>query len=190
MSIYKRIYDNLVNSHKDLKEEWKPVGSGLERHHILPRHSGGKNIESNYTYLTPREHTIAHFLLWKINGTIIDKRIAYLRKGYGWSFFGCTHSEETKEKMSKSAMGRKMSEESKKKLSELHRGRIYKEKFSHEHISRMRKKYKFINPQGEVIHIENLLKYCRENELNQAHMHGVWTGKRKQHKGWTSINSV
>jgi hypothetical protein len=141
MSIYTAIHNNLINSRKHLKEEWKPVGSGLERHHIKPRHIGGLDEETNYTYLTHREHIIAHWLLWKLYGRSED-RIAYLvmngrdiKVGY--------HSEETRRKMSEakkgtyipwnkgkktgdlcSRKGFKFSEESKKKMSESMKGRI------------------------------------------------------------------
>lgn len=65
MSIYFNIYYKLCESKKQAKTEYKPF-SGLHEHHILPKHSGGDNSESNLTYLTIREHIIAHFLLWKI----------------------------------------------------------------------------------------------------------------------------
>lgn len=61
----KTIYRNLCNQRKPLSEQYKPK-SGLHRHHIIPRHSGGLDEESNYTYLTAREHIIAHYLLWRI----------------------------------------------------------------------------------------------------------------------------
>lgn len=61
----KDIYHRLCESRKDLKEQWVP-GSGIHRHHVLPKHSGGEDEESNYTYLTIREHIIAHYLLWRI----------------------------------------------------------------------------------------------------------------------------
>lgn len=61
----KFIYKNLCESRKVLKKQWGP-GSGLHRHHIIPKHSGGTDDESNFTYLTPREHVIAHYLLWRI----------------------------------------------------------------------------------------------------------------------------
>lgn len=61
----KLIYRTLCESKKHLSEQWKPF-SGLHRHHITPKHSGGLDIESNYTYLTVREHIIAHYLLWRI----------------------------------------------------------------------------------------------------------------------------
>ena len=70
-SIYTRIYDNLVNGRKHLKEQWQPF-SGLQRHHIIPKHQNGPDEDWNFTYLTKREHVIAHWLLWKINGNPLD----------------------------------------------------------------------------------------------------------------------
>jgi hypothetical protein len=73
MSIYANVYYNLCNSKVNLFNEWKG-GSGLHRHHIIPKHSGGLDTEDNYTYLTVREHTIAHFLLWKMHRNPNDLR--------------------------------------------------------------------------------------------------------------------
>ena len=101
-SIYTRIYDNLVEKGKALKEQWEPVGSGLERHHIIPRHQGGTDDESNFAYLTRREHIIAHFLLWKINGHDGDRTAYKMMKGVTCypSRLGAKHTEETKQRMS------------------------------------------------------------------------------------------
>lgn len=77
MSIYNRIYVNLCEGRRNRKSEHGP-GSGLHCHHIVPRHSGGTDDESNLTYLTVREHIIAHFLLWKINGDENDLRSMYM----------------------------------------------------------------------------------------------------------------
>jgi hypothetical protein len=63
--MYLSIYYNLCNSKKQLKESWVK-GSNLHRHHIVPVHAGGTDDDSNFTYLTVREHIIAHYLLWKI----------------------------------------------------------------------------------------------------------------------------
>lgn len=71
--MYLSIYNKLCASKKQLKDLWKP-GSDLHRHHIIPVHSGGLDEENNYTYLTVREHIIAHFLLWKINKNPNDLR--------------------------------------------------------------------------------------------------------------------
>jgi len=122
MSIYKAIHDNIVNSNKDLKEEWKPVGSGLQRHRILPRHQGGTYEESNCTYLTRRQHIIAHWLLWKIHRHEGDL--------FAWKFMigvkvcpmlGKTHSKETRQRIGiasiKTNKGRKHSKESRHNMS-------------------------------------------------------------------------
>ena len=73
MSIYDKIYERLCESRKQNKQYHKP-GSGIHCHHIIPKHMGGADDESNFTYLTPREHTIAHFLLWKIHRNPNDLR--------------------------------------------------------------------------------------------------------------------
>jgi hypothetical protein len=73
MGIYSLIYYNLCQSKSQLKESWQP-GSNIHRHHIIPKHSGGIDDDSNYTYLTIREHIIAHFLLWKIHKNPNDLR--------------------------------------------------------------------------------------------------------------------
>jgi hypothetical protein len=73
MGIYSRIYYSLVYKRSQLVENWKQ-GSGIHRHHIIPKHSGGLDEESNFTYLTVREHIIAHFLLWKMHRNVNDLR--------------------------------------------------------------------------------------------------------------------
>lgn len=36
-----------------------------ERHHVIPKCQGGRNVKENYVLLTPKEHYIAHHLLCK-----------------------------------------------------------------------------------------------------------------------------
>lgn len=77
MSLYTSIYYNLCETRKQAKLKYLP-GSGLHKHHIIPKHSGGQDCNENYTYLTSREHTIAHFLLWKIHRNPNDLRSMYM----------------------------------------------------------------------------------------------------------------
>jgi hypothetical protein len=65
MKYYHKIYYTLCESRKKAKKDYKPF-SGLHKHHILPKHSGGNDGDENLTFLTIREHIIAHFLLWKM----------------------------------------------------------------------------------------------------------------------------
>jgi len=81
MSIYLRIYQNLCESGKQKVHLYERF-SGLHEHHIIPRHSKGTDDLSNLTYLTVREHIIAHFLLWKIYKNPNDLRSMYMLGAY------------------------------------------------------------------------------------------------------------
>ena len=52
------------------------------------------------------------------------------------------------------------------------------------------KHYKFINPDGDLVEIYNLNKFCKDNNLNQGHLCSVSTGKRLQYKGWTKYAEI
>ena len=43
----------------------------------------------------------------------------------------------------------------------------------------------FIDPDGQPVIITNLSAFCREHGLLVVHMHGLKSGKRRSHKGWT-----
>jgi hypothetical protein len=75
--MFSKVYNNLCRKGCQLKENWYP-GSNVHRHHIIPKHAGGLDEESNYTYLTVREHIIAHFLLWKMHKNTNDLRAMYM----------------------------------------------------------------------------------------------------------------
>lgn len=73
MGIYRTIYYNLCETRKSNIINYG-YRSGLHKHHIIPKHSGGSDEPDNFTYLTVREHIIAHFLLWKIHNNSNDLR--------------------------------------------------------------------------------------------------------------------
>ena len=125
MTIYNTLYDNLVESRKCLKEQWVPIGSGLDRHHIIPRHAGGTDEEDNFSYLTHREHIAAHWLLWKIHGRDGDKSAWMLMRGTTFwpTWMGMKHTEETKRKIGEANRGKKRTEEHRRKMSEAKKGK-------------------------------------------------------------------
>lgn len=62
---YKKIHDSLINR---AKSQNRSKSSGIyERHHIIMTAVGGHDTDENTVLLTPREHYIAHLLLWKMN---------------------------------------------------------------------------------------------------------------------------
>lgn len=73
MGIYSSLYYSLCETRRQLKESWGP-GSNLHQHHILPKHMGGNDDDQNLTYLSVREHIVAHFLLWKMHRNPNDLR--------------------------------------------------------------------------------------------------------------------
>lgn len=46
------------------------------------------------------------------------------------------------------------------------------------------KKYIFINPEGEEVHVFNLNQFCFKHELDGSSMSKLWRGKLKSFKGW------
>lgn len=51
-----------------------------------------------------------------------------------------------------------------------------------------RKKQIFISPQGELIEVENLKKFCKENGLSETSMYNLRRGSQSEHKGWRCKN--
>lgn len=60
---YKKIYESLIT-----KAKYENILDNVyyEKHHIIPKCMGGKDNDENMVALTPRQHYIAHALLFKI----------------------------------------------------------------------------------------------------------------------------
>lgn len=74
MTKYLMAYNNLIATRRPLTRS-KKTGS-YEIHHIVPKSLGGLNTKNNLVLLTPREHFLAHKLLYKhynLEGTINQK---------------------------------------------------------------------------------------------------------------------
>lgn len=147
---YSKVYEQLIQKRRD--NPITRNDCYCERHHIIPKSEGGANTKDNIINLTAREHYIAHLLLAKIyndykmwnaitsfkpksdgqerhirfNSRMFEKAkliAAQMGSGEGNSMWGRHHSEETKEKMRRAAMGNQnmkgkhLSEEARRKLS-------------------------------------------------------------------------
>ena len=127
---YINAYELLCESNKHKEEEWKPVGSGLSRHRIIPGHTGGEYTDDNCTYLTLDQHALAHWLLWKLYRRPQDHLAYKLMLGvdpeHYPSMLGKKQSEEHKAKRSAAMKGRKLgprSEETRAKISAAAKGK-------------------------------------------------------------------
>jgi hypothetical protein len=63
-SRYQRFMDSLKG---------QSVDGYCEVHHIVPRSLGGSNDKGNLISLTPRQHYIAHWMLWKACGGVAGR---------------------------------------------------------------------------------------------------------------------
>lgn len=67
-----------------------------------------------------------------------------------------------------------------------------------EHVQKIRdairgkrdKCWEITSPDGGILQITNLKRFCEANGLNTSHMWSVARGKRKQHKGWKCIEII
>lgn len=98
-------------------------------------------------------------------------RIGELHHGYG-----IPRSEETKQKISISLMGKPLSKDVCKKLQ-----KIMEERYSHIY-------YEITKPDGNIEYVYNSLKsYSIENGLKPGQMYNVANGKANHHKGYKVI---
>lgn len=73
MNIYELFIKNLED--QTIKDEY------FEYHHIIPKHKGGTNDESNLIKLTYRQHILAHLLLYRIYNRPEDLAAYRLMRG-------------------------------------------------------------------------------------------------------------
>jgi hypothetical protein len=85
----KKTYENVLFS---ITEQAKSRVSfeGCHKHRMLPGYLGGEYTTGNVLFLSQREHSIVHFLRWKLYGDSRDKR-AYKMIGKGTS--GLSHQD-------------------------------------------------------------------------------------------------
>ena len=173
------------------------------KHHIIPKHIGGTNDSSNLVLLTIQEHAEAHrklydefgrwqdYIAWKslskqMNSAEATKLAQILGN------LGKITSDETKQKLRNINLGKKHSEETKLKQSLANKGKIpynkgvpnttkQKDKIS----EKLSKLWEVVYPNGKIIRIKNMDKFCKENGLFKSNMYKVAYGKQKHHKGFT-----
>ena len=135
---YTAIYQRLIERARN-----RVVESYTESHHILPKCMGGNDDISNLVSLTPEEHFLAHQLLVKMhqdNDSLAraanmmtispigkrnnNKRFGWLKRRASEALRRYRHSDESREKIRLSNLGRTPSDETKRKISETSKKRI------------------------------------------------------------------
>jgi len=159
------------------------------KHHIIPKHMGGSDDKTNLVTVTIEKHAELHKQLWEdlgfwqdhvawkmLSGQITRKEAIKIaqsegaknrKKRYGKEnhFYGRSHTEETKNAISKKKMG----------SVPPNKGMVGAE-------SKTSKFYEITDPVGNVYIIKGLSEFCRRNNLSDGAMSQVALGKFKQHK--------
>lgn len=147
---YRNLYIRLINKCKEMsKDDLKLVYT--EKHHILPKCMGGKDVKSNIIEMPIRYHIMAHIVLTIAYSEIPGLRYALmlitsdgnknnqLKRKEGLKTFSTRllstmredavkklkelgRSEEHRRKLRNAMLGKKLSEEQKRKISESGRG--------------------------------------------------------------------
>ena len=155
------------------------------KHHIVPRHMGGTDEESNLIVLTIKEHAEAHWDLYVEHGRWQDE-LAYL------GLSGVTDTSEGLRKEvvrlantgNKYRLGKKHTDEARANMSAAHKGKTGT------------KNYNYKGPMigtdpetGEILHRFEGRAAAEAAGFSNSHIYGVINGKygRKTHKGchWT-----
>lgn len=130
---YSQWYELLILKSKKRSEtlEYK------ENHHVIPRSFGGTDDLDNRVDLTPREHYIAHALLWKM-----DFPSPY-REKMVWAFDFMCQRKITK-------INSRLYESARIEKANVRKGKTYEELYTPEQIERMHKarRERVITPEG------------------------------------------
>lgn len=189
----------------------------VEKHHIIPKCMGGTDEIKNIAILTPEEHYLAHLLLVKIypqNRKLIYAANAMCRlsptannkrsnKVYGWlrrkhsevmssDMTDKVKSQEVREKIRKSLIGKKHSTETKEKIGNIHRGKTPWNK-GLKHTEETKKKISektkgrvysqdIINKREDTIRA-NRSKYRKHTQETKDKMSALRKGKPSSRKG-------
>lgn len=98
---------------------------------------------------------------------------------------GKKRSEETRKKLSESHRGIKLSQAAKDKLSEFNKGKKLSEEHKKSIAAAVAKDYVLVDPNGDIITINNMKAFCEENGYSKSKMSELVNGKRLIYRGWT-----
>jgi group I intron endonuclease len=114
-------------------------------------------------------------------------------KGEKNNMYGRTHTDEAREKIRNTHLGRTWSDELKLKKANSMKGennhfygKTHTEEVKEKIINRHRKLYKLLTPNGELIEEYcTIRELCRKYNLERNQLSKLISGKKKTYKGWT-----
>lgn len=156
------------------------------KHHIIPKHRGGTNEPSNLIEVTPIQHAMFHFCEWKLWGDYKDF-CAYKM------ILGDVKNPEFRRARAKAFADIRVKRARESGVYDFETSRergmkgnkSQRDKFKKEGRTIAEQTWLVTTPQGEVLKISNLKKFCREHNLLPNKMCEVGKGKWKQHRGYT-----
>ena len=151
---YTKWYINIISnslSRSKTEKEAKNVLGYIERHHILPKSFGigGDKDALNVAFLSGREHFIVHMLLPKMMGEKL------FRQKMTWAIVSMLGQTNNRNKNRISSL----TYETAKKI-------FNKNNIDRPDHAKALKTFKFNDINGNIIEINNLPKFCRENNLS------------------------
>lgn len=131
----------------------------------------------------------------------------WLNRHDGGERFLCVgHSEETRAKLSRALKSRPVTQATRDRIGALNRGKKLSEEVRHKMskaatgrtpwnagltgiytdaaLEKMCKTYEFTSPNGDIVIVNNLKKFCEAHGLAYESMKKVAIGKHIQHRGW------
>jgi hypothetical protein len=184
----KKIKDNHARLSKEKHPWWRRKHTEESKLKMSQSHKGQKVSEETKQKLREKNSGENNYFYGKTHSLETRQKISEFHKNK-------ILSEETKEKIKNSMMGEKNpfygkqhNEETKRIIGEKNKGKLKGIKLSEEHklkisISNL-KTYQFLNPEGELITINNLTQFCKENNIDKSGFYKLLNGSFTQHKGW------
>jgi hypothetical protein len=208
---YTKIYYQIINK---AKSRAKPEGY-TEKHHIIPKCMDGKEVIPltfrehfichhlliKMCKTSKQKWSMYHAfdLMGKPNKNQSDRiinskmfeRIKIINKtlcsgvnhwAYGKTGKLCPNYKK------KNALGYKHTNQWKKERSENRTGKCFlTDEIKNQIANKLSHKYQVICPNGLILFIKNLKKFCRESKINSGRMTQVVLGKESHHKGYVVI---
>lgn len=154
----------------------------------LAEHRANVNNKDFYFYNAIRKYGWENFIVEELAYcydssllSLLEKEfISLLKPDYNLTAGGdglLNPSSETRKKMSLSAKNKKISDAFRKKCAKRMQGNTISP-------GGKVKSYRITDPANNSFNIQNLAAFCRENNLNKAHMCSVAKGNRNNHRGY------